>query len=80
MSTSEKMLVALHTNFPSSVITLHYGYAIVKDKNLDTNKNEYHLYGITDHDRGFICTFPTMKMVMTFVEDICEESEEYTNA
>lgn len=46
----------------------HDKYIVLKEKNLDTNFYEYHLYGKENSsNKGFICTFPQMKMALRMI-------------
>ena len=46
----------------------HDKYVVVKEKDLDKDSFEYHLYGKENSkNKGFICTFPKMRMAMRMI-------------
>ena len=63
-----KLLMALRKQYQGSLIYRYKGFFIVKERNLDTKKYEFHLFGISMW-HGFVCTFPSQRATISFVDE-----------
>lgn len=61
-----KLLLALRKQYQGSLIYRYKEFFIVKEKNMDTRNYEFHLFGISLMP-GFVCTFPSERMALNFV-------------